>query len=1105
MSYNPESYKHYDHRTHVYLKPDTYIGSDEKIKRSEFVYDSSINMIVSREIEIIPGIERIFLEILSNASDNVNRSRRDNIEPGIIEVTMNKKEISIKNGGKVIPLEKHPKEDKYIPELIFGTLLTSSNYEVERHEAGTNGIGAKAVNIFSKRFEVEISDKNRIYKQLWEDNMKICHEPIIKREKSSDSYVKISYLLDFERFSLEEYSDQYFDLFLRHTIDVSFNAKVETIFNNKSYNFSSILDYGKLYFSEEETLNNYLLHEEDNIQLIIFDTPNEGEHISFVNSLMTKEGGVHLEEAIDSFAKEVKNIVNEEIISKINRIKKRDLTQKEKRSLLINNKDIRQHISLILSVRVINPKFNSQSKNYLEAPKIRINIKPEEIIKLKSEWRLFEVLQNLLEMKEKQQLAKTDGKLKKYVDLKNGIDANYAGKSNRHKCILFLTEGKSGATYAEKIIALESSKRDYIGLLPLRGKALNVMKAEELKIENNKEIIELKKMLGLVEGTDYLQEENFNNLRYGSVMILADSDVDGKHIVGLIINFFFCRFPSLLRRGYVLFYRSPIIRAWRKKPFLPEKAITFYSEQKYQEWIKETPDHDKWHFKYYKGLATSNDQEIIQDHKSMKRVVCLYDDESEECIKLAFDVKLSDQRKDWISAYKKNQEYNEFEEEEMLPISRFFKEEFITYSIANIKRCIPSLIDGLKESERKVIFSCFKNWNIGPNSFKNYQSIKVAQLGADTARITNYHHGEESLNKVITKLSQSFVGSNNLPLLKADCQNGSRYDGGKNSPKARYMFVQPEVYFHLIFRIEDFNILNFITEEGKSIEPEFFYPIIPLCLINGVCGIATGYSTFIPNHNPKDIILWLKNRIRQKENKVLVPYYKGFNGKIRLKEDNTFISYGKYKIVKEKNVIIEELPIQIWPYDYHRLLEDLRNKKKLASFRDLSCDDSVYFEIKKFKQEINYKSLHLKSSLSLNNMVLLIENDEPLTFDTTEEILECFYRRRYRIYKKRKEYLLSQMNKELKKLEYKYKFVSSVLEEKIVFMKKNIDEIKLQLQKLEIPFELYENTKIKDFSSEELEKLTGKINKLKEEIKIYQEKDVGDIWIEELEELEKYI
>ena len=156
-----ESYKQYDQRTHVYMKPDMYIGSVVPMNRTDWLYDYTNKKMISTNIDFVPGAERIFLEILTNASDNVGRSRRAGIDPGELEITMDRQYISVTNYGLPIPIEIHPKEKVYVPQMIFGNMLTGSNYEVERHEVGTNGIGAKAANIFSKEFKVEIIDAPR--------------------------------------------------------------------------------------------------------------------------------------------------------------------------------------------------------------------------------------------------------------------------------------------------------------------------------------------------------------------------------------------------------------------------------------------------------------------------------------------------------------------------------------------------------------------------------------------------------------------------------------------------------------------------------------------------------------------------------------------------------------------------------------------------------------------------------------------------------------------------------------------------------------------------------------------------------------------------------
>ena len=197
---------------------------------------------LSSNITFPSGCERLMLEILSNSADNIVRSRQSGINPGKIIMSMDRNTVIIRNGGVPIPIEIKQGTLIYIPELIFGTLLTSSNYEGERHGIGRNGIGAKACNIYSKYFKVVVADSIRklLYTQVWTDNMLVRTDPVIEPYASSESFVETTYVMDFERFKYKEYPDEAFYLFARHCIDISFTLKIEVIFNGKSYDFSNI-------------------------------------------------------------------------------------------------------------------------------------------------------------------------------------------------------------------------------------------------------------------------------------------------------------------------------------------------------------------------------------------------------------------------------------------------------------------------------------------------------------------------------------------------------------------------------------------------------------------------------------------------------------------------------------------------------------------------------------------------------------------------------------------------------------------------------------------------------------------------------------------------
>lgn len=901
-------YKRYDQRTHVYMKPDTYIGADTPMVRDEWLFDPQTGKMFNVSIDFVPGCERIFIEILSNASDNVGLSRRLGVDPGSIDILMDNNTISITNYGVPMPIEINEAENMYVPQLSFGYLLTSRHYETKRHEAGTNGIGSKATNIFSSEFCVIIHDhiRHKKYTQVWNTNMINRSEPLIQAYNGKSSSLQVIYKMDFAKFGYPlpngttgGYPAEAFGLFARHAVDTSFTAKIPVSFNGVNFNFSNIRDYAKLYFGDAvdtgivhyqwpigtEVINKkkgYQISKTPGvmpvIELIAIDTPDDGHHLSFVNCMMTRDGGVHVNAAFKSISDGAVQMINQNSLKRLSKLNKgKELNAKDKRAHTITMTDVKPHISILLSVRVEDPKFTSQSKTCLHSPTPKITVSDDELKSI-GKWQLIERLYAALEAKQFNSLATKDGKLKRQAKLMKGIDANqsFSKKSDeRHKCGLYITEGNSGAGYANTLTTLIPGGRDYIGVLPMRGKSLNVMNADRFQIEKNIEINELKKMIGLVEGMDYSLDINFNKLRYGYIMIMADSDVDGKHITGLLINYFHCRFPTLLERNFIRNYLTPIITITRGK-----EIIKFYTEQTYIQWKNMTPDYDKWEHKYYKGLGSSEKHEVEYDIKNPHIVNCFYDIDAPNAIELAFAKRYADSRKDWISRFIPLEIEQQFINQ---PISWFINNELILFSLADVARSIPRIEDGLKESQRKIIYGAHLHWKIG--SKKGYARYKVAQFGSYVAEKTSYHHGEIILGDVIVGMAQDFLTSNNITYFTPEGRFGSHYENGKDASQTRYLHTRPMPLLKYVYDKRDKPILRYLQDEGKTIEPDTYYPIIPMVLVNGTSGIGTGWSTFIACHNPLDIINWIKLKISGVPDEKLpevLPWYRGYQGEIKV-------------------------------------------------------------------------------------------------------------------------------------------------------------------------------------------------------------------------------
>lgn len=915
-----DRYQVLSHREYAYKVSDVYLGSDDQQLRESWLYDIANKKMFKHNIQLPQGVERTFLEILSNATDNSIRSRRAGVTVGPIIVTMDNRRITVRNSGLCIPIQIHRQYseslkgttgaavDMWTPSIIFGVMLSSSNYEGDREGAGRNGLGAKLTNIYSHMFHVDVLDavNHLSFSQTWTNNMEKMLDPIITQYHGQESVVQITFDLDLARFKYpsNEYPAEAFYLYARHCADASFNAKTTVQFNEVVFNHVNMKDYASLYFPGLTNTNHITWSSPDySTEFCLVDTPDNGQIVSYVNGLVTADGGVH----VDSVIKVVSGI----IIAILNGFKPKGKSSAEvanatkgkkasakktttvitngaktTKELNVNIADVKPHVSLLISCHVINPKYANQTKTKLNNPTPVINLGEKETVPL-MKWKLIERIHQTIEFKQALLLKKTDGKKKRYLKLDKGVDANEAGGPKSGNCSLYVVEGLSASGYATQLISLTPNGRDLIGVLPLKGKMLNVMNANFRRIAENQELNCLKQMLGLQEGIDYTTEAGYKTLRYGYIILMTDADVDGKHITGLFLNYINCRFPTLLVRGAVMYLRTPIIRVMMNK-----RKISFYTQGEYEMWKRVTPDSHRWESRWYKGLGSSSDEEIAEDYKQPRIVMCIYDEATPQWLRLAFDDKLADSRKQWIANWKAELEIDLMIQQ---PISTFVDKELVQYGVDNLHRNIPNIMDGLKISRRKVIFTALDKWGYKKTE-KSKKMMKVAQFANKVANKTNYHHDENCLATTIISMAQVFVGSNNMEYFVRQGQFGTRMLGGKDAANPRYSHTKPAWWLKYVFMQEDQKILTTVIEEGQSAEPTFFVPIIPPEVIDGVQGIGSGHMSFIPQHHPMHVTRWLEIRLDLHKRGIkekltdcqleryglntLTPWYRGFTGEI---------------------------------------------------------------------------------------------------------------------------------------------------------------------------------------------------------------------------------
>ena len=1064
-------------REHILKRSETYVGS--KITEEVEMYVVKNNDLKNIEIEkkLVkhnPAFIKLFDEILTNASDQAIRTNKVKI----IKINIDNTKISIENDGPTIPIEMHPEEKVYNPELIFSHLLTGENYDdtEKRMVGGKNGLGAKLVNVFSKKFKVECSDGKQLYRQWTKNNMLTIDAPEIIK-KADKTYTSITYYPDYSQFDFDTLTEDLKSIMIKRCLDVSaYIPNVRIIVNGVTIPVKKTSDYMKMHLREEQ---DFFYEELSNGWKVGIALSNENSFVSnsIVNGITTYKGGTHVNHISLNLAKQIQDKIRTKI-----------------EWTTVKNK-----IHLFLICQIPNPDFETQTKETLTSRMLVEVHKNSQIsdstIKKIVKSDIVQAILDEHELQEKLKLKKMGGGKKKTVAVNKLQDANKAGSRESAKCSLLLCEGDSALSSA--IAGMSAIGRDYYGAFPLKGKVLNVRDASTKKIQLNDEIKHLLNITGLEFGKKY---ENVNDLRYGKIIIFTDSDVDGIHIKGLLMNFFEFFWPELLKMDFLYEFITPILKAKKGK-----EVRSFYTIKEYQSWLSKGPI--GWTVKYYKGLGTSTPAEAKEYFTEIDKHLLPFKwdtDKNHDHIDMVFSQKRSEDRKKWMLGTnpKDVEKY-----ETPTPISSFINNEMITFSLSDNIRSIPNLYDGLKPSQRKIVHTVLE---------KNITSdYPVASLGGVVKSQTKYHHGESSLEQGIVNLAQNYVGSNNLPLLVPEGQFGSRLQGGKDAASSRYINTFLSPYTSIIFNKKDKPLLNYLEEDGFKIEPDTFKPIIPLILINGADGIGTGWSTSIPKYSLKDIIRVIENKINKKKSNRIHPSYNGFVGEI-IEVDNGYITRGVYEIVNTTTIKISELPIGFWTQDFVTLLNKLTEDRFIKDFIDHSTETKVDITINISRENLDMmkkdnslvKTFKLESRIFTSNMMLFV--DGVITkFESPEEIIDVFFKKRLVDYKNRKKSILSELQQDVTKLDNQVRFITMVIKDelKVNNRKKILIEKDLTKHKFDLYNDSYDyllSMSIFNLTKEKIDDLKARAKSKSEEYKAINKTKPEDMWLEDLSKLKQY-
>jgi DNA topoisomerase-2 len=1074
IEYDNEHDQH-THREHILELPDTYIGSVETETQHRWVYNSAAGKMEWRSVAFCPGFLKIFDEILVNALDHRVRANckiaageTDIVPVKHIDVVINSQQISVRNDGEGVPVKMNAKTNLWVPDMIFGHLLTSSNYNKtqEKIVGGKNGYGAKLTNIYSTEFTVETVDTSvkKKYIQTWRDNMIRSDDPKIT-SASCKAYTEIRYKPDLKRFVWSddravpsEIPADMLAVLATRVIDAAAcsGKECKVTLNGTPVTTNTFPKYINLYVDEKEDAKQVAFEvagERWEVGAVLArelhgDNVPKEKHVSFVNGIATRRGGNHVnyvvDKALDAFCE----------------------VAKRKAKLTVTPNVLKDSVIWFINSTIVNPAFDTQTKETLTSTSKNFGSLPEispkfidQLIKI----GLLQEAQILVEAKNVRDAKRTDGKKKSVV---RGIpkleDALWAGTAKSGDCTLILTEGDSAATTA--ISGLKVVGRERYGVFPLRGKVLNVKDVSPAKKAANEEIAHIKQILGLETGKVYT---SVSELRYGRIMIMTDQDVDGSHIKGLLMNLFHTDWPSLLQLDFICCLMTPLLKVTKGA-----QTLCFYSESEYETWRDAQADLRGWKTKYYKGLGTSTATEAREYFANMNTVEYNWDAVSNEAIDLAFNKKRSDDRKGWLADYDRSRHLPVKAGGVRVGYGDFIHNELIHFSSADNVRSIPHIMDGLKPSQRKILWSALK---------RNLTSeIRVAQLAGYVSETAAYHHGETSLTGAIVGMAQNFVGSNNMNLLSPNGQFGTRLMGGKDAASARYIHTQLMQIVRAVIKKEDDAVLAYTDDDGTPVEPEAYMPVVPLALINGISGIGTGFSSDVCPYNPADLVRAIRARLTGTESDLssvsLAPWWFGFRGEIQSENGRTWVTRGIYEWTDHDSctIRIRELPVGKWTKDYKEDLdkilaeqEELKSEWTAActkarkeglpapakppaylkgyqeAYNDIDCDfilemdPDYYHEARAYPKEFE-KRFKLTSTFHTSNMVMFDVDGKLRRFESVGAIMERFYGTRLGAYGKRKAHELGRLESEITELEARLLFVKAVVSGRLVVA--NVDD-----------------------------------------------------------------
>ncbi len=1146
--------KQLDPFEHARKRPTNYIGPIKTVKATKkiVVTREDSDFFEESSIQYNQGLERIFIEILSNAKDNYWESQKNGVKMTFIKVnfSLDDGSISVENDGLPIPVIKHPYQitdhegkkiiqEAYPAEKFFGNMNFGTNFDKDREKkksSGLNGMGGKLANIFSTEFEVFVKDhyNKKTFLQKYSSAGKKKEKPVIKAHRGAGSSTKIVFTPDYEYFGFTDYKA--FEMVIkRHCYDTAFVFPgLRVYYNGQLIKFTS---FGKIvdFYSKEKIRLQLKVENGDDCVIVpnmqALEKPIENSsgpiNISFINGIRCDEGGVHVNAWAGLVLNKFKNLYNLKAKKKISDkktlypfftfyVRSETVEEISFEHGNVKNKCVTPDPYPLLQdtdKKAFNKIIDSQVQKMLKWPVVA-----------------------LIEAK----LAGRKPGVKKFGHIfgSNFQHANKAGPNYKGAVprVSFILEGVSANGLFENIRARTEGGPDYFGGIQIRGKFSNVEKktngatlnGEEVSFDDDAIHQDLKAFYNLRNGVDYSIQENLKTLNYDIAYAMTDADDDGIHIRGLLI-IFFSQFKGLLESGFFGSFNTynVILTPKGKKT----EKLYFFSHLEFQKWMAEgTRDLSKYNPRYFKGLGSyaPEDYKLHTTPEGRKTNIFVKDPNAIDSLRIAFSTKTGT-RKEWMAkTIKKSMgDIKLCPPTGKLNISDFVNRDLIHFFIMTLSRALPSRIDGMKQSQRQIIDTILSH----PETHS--KNVSLVTLEGMVKSHTGYEHA--SVYLVVCNMAIGYPGSNNLPLLLNQGAYANRVTGVNAKP--RYLFTRATPELKTIYRDEDIPLLTRKINSGREAEYDFLLPVVPIHLINGSEGIGSGWASTIHSYNPKDIIDGLRKCNRKKFDvnaPDFKPWFRGFIGKI-YEENGAIYSEGSLKKLEDGSYHINEIPIGVFNIDVHTKYlnpwvgeESVTSKKAKKKGKNTKIEEITEKKINKAKKLLDAtKNVafpetivipnpkgdlskddfgFLKRRLKASNLTVVDENGMPITFNTARELLQDFYNCRIKYYPLRKAYWTKYYNLQIQIAQSKIRFIRAVNAGEIVMSrpeKEVIDTLDDEgYLQVDGSYEYLLKMSIRSLTIDKAKKLESEVADLKEKRDYYKNTSSEDLFEKDLDDFE---